>query len=147
MTLLSEAQMEAFADGMRVNYRQNQYQKTGNGIYAAQAWTIVRKYNISIPGWILVAVDEAATRGYFFLEKAVGKGNKNDRRREATDTLEIQSFIVVAYDLWTKNPSWSQEKLAHKLKINPAQFSRLLDKWEIPGEPYPWRSIDRKGLT
>jgi hypothetical protein len=95
----------------------------------------------------LLAVDQAAVSGHFFLEKAVGKGNKNNRRREATDTVEVQGYVVRAYDLYEKNPSWSQEKLAHEMGLDPGQFSRLLDKWELPGEPYPWRSIDRKGIT
>ena len=145
-TLVRKTEIDPLADAFRVMYRRQMYESTGNGIYAAQAWKIIRKHKISIPDWILVAVDEAAERGYFFQEKGSGKGRRGDRHREYGDRADIQK-IVRACELYAENPSWSQEKLAHELGIDPGQFSKLLDKWELPGEPYPWRSIDRKGVT
>ena len=131
----------------RLLYRQQMYARTGNGCYAAEAWIIARRMGVPMPEWVLSAVDLAAETGRFYSKTAVGSGKKSDVRRKDTDTTEILNQIMAAYELFDKNPTWSQEKIALELGLDRGRFSLILKKHKLPDETYPWRAVDRKGRS
>src|SRR4051812_852031 len=116
--MVSDAEMK---DCFHLLWLQMMHGQTQNGRYAADGWTTARRLGVEIPGWVLMAVDLAAKRGHFYTEKALGRGKLNARRQESGDRTEIQTYVVGAIELWEKNPSWSQEKIAYELKIDPAR--------------------------
>jgi len=137
---VSDIPPEIYAPVFRILYRKMMYEKTGNGMYAAQAWTICRQAKMTLPDWLLDAVDAAAERGYFYTVQGRGKGASSDERKWTANHREVQIYIVPAYELYAQDPTLSQNALADRLRVDPGLFARILKKWQATLGPYPWRS-------
>ena len=137
---MAEVTPEQIALTFGMLWRKMMYEQTGNGAYAAEAWIMTRKIGIkNLPDWLLEAVDAAAQRGYFSSEVAKGRGKNNDKKSQSADATELHTYIGRAFELWERNPTLSQGKMALELKVDPARFVRILKKWGSIMGPYPWK--------